>query len=441
MGCKIMIRIIFSPMKYRDSVNKTRKEKRMAESVRKTSKTICIAFPNKEYYRNCMEDNELFRKFLNDTYEARPELFPDDFGKGFALHSFIISRKQKGFMMRRIRLKNKNKDVWQIRPSFMMPYMIAETEEVEKAIFLRRWGVPFDALAYVFGHDAMFWYNACVSLGRNSVVGTTIKASSLLPAHLLADEKHTRLNGEKIYVTTTAAKGCILGAGLAKNSGTVSLTESYRDFHKEALNLNPDYHPETVNTDGWEPTQNAWKKLFPTVAIILCFLHSFLRIRDRCGRNGSLLRSISEKVWNVYHSDTLAQFSQRVRRLREWIRTHMEEGTVRDKISELCEKASLFKIAFSYPGAYRTSNMIDRLMNYQDRILYAMQYFHGTYTSTLLYLRSMALIWNFHPYGKRTMSRSTDRGSSPFEDINGFCYHDNWLQNMLIAASMRGYRC
>lgn|GEM_PF-3022078 len=68
--------------------------------------------------------------------------------------------------MRRIQLKNKSKDVRQIRPSFMMPYMIAETEEVEKALYLRRWGVPFDALAYVFGRDAMFWYNAYVSLGR-----------------------------------------------------------------------------------------------------------------------------------------------------------------------------------------------------------------------------------------------------------------------------------
>ena len=57
--------------------------------------------------------------------------------------------------------------------------------------------------------------------------------------------------------------------------------------------------------------------------------------------------------------------------------------------------------AFSYPQAYRTSNALDRLMNYQDRILYSIQYFHGHATSALLYLRSMAMIWNFHPYSTR----------------------------------------
>ena len=39
--------------------------------------------------------------------------------------------------------------------------MIARTDEVEKALYLRQWGVPFDALAYVFGRDAMF----CIAPG------------------------------------------------------------------------------------------------------------------------------------------------------------------------------------------------------------------------------------------------------------------------------------
>jgi hypothetical protein len=110
---------------------------------------------------------------------------------------------------------------------------------------------------------------------------------------------------------------------------------------------------------------------------------------------------------------------------------------VREKIAELCRKAPRFKTAFSTPGAYRTGNMTDRMMNYQDRILYAMQYFHGSHKSSLLYLRSMALIWNFHPYGTKTVSKEPDR-VSPFKDLNGFQYHDNRLENMLIAASMGG---
>ena len=49
-------------------------------------------------------------------------------------------------------------------------------------------GVPFDALAYVFGRDAMFWYRAWLAFGRPSLVGTTVKEPQTLPRALVADE-------------------------------------------------------------------------------------------------------------------------------------------------------------------------------------------------------------------------------------------------------------
>jgi hypothetical protein len=51
----------------------------------------------------------------------------------------------------------------------------------------------------------------------------------------------------------------------------------------------------------------------------------------------------------------------------------------------------------------------------------------------------MALIWNFHPYGARTRSIDSSR-HSPFVDLNGWSYHENWLHNLLIASSMNGRR-
>lgn len=54
-------------------------------------------------------------------------------------------------------------------------------------------------------------------------------------------------------------------------------------------------------------------------------------------------------------------------------------------------------------------------------------------------LRSMAILWNFHPYGLRTTYNSSQR-ISPFHDINGFVYNPNWLQNYLIASSLSGRR-
>ena len=78
-------------------------------------------------------------------------------------------------------------------------------------------------------------------------------------------------------------------------------------------------------------------------------------------------------------------------------------------------------------------------MNHQDRLLYAMRYFHGDLASARLAVRAMAMLWNFHPYGARLRRRDDER-LSPFADVNGFEYHDNWLHNFQIASSLGGHR-
>jgi len=315
--------------------------------------------------------------------------------------------------------------------------MIGSTEEVEKALYYRRWGVPFDALAYGFGRNPMYWYRAYVSLGRPSLVGTTIKTADRLPAHVLADEKHSRRQGHKVYIPTTVAQECILGAEVVETAGEADLKKGYQVFREEARVLQADYIPDTVNTDGWEATRKAWKTLFPLITLLLCFLHFVLNIQNRCRSDKRLLRPLQDKIWSVYHAETRASLAQRVRRLREWISPREIATTVKEKVLDLCAHAADFKKAFDHPEAYRTSNALDRLMDYQDRLLYTMQYFHSTTESASLYVRAMALVWNFHPYGQKTQDKYGPR-ASPFQQLNGFRYHDNWLENMMIAASMNG---
>ena len=398
-------------------------------------KTISIAFPDEEYYQDCMLDQAKFRSHLDHIYSQHSELFPGAFKGGYILHGFVYSTKQD-IKTRRIKLVE-NDEAYQIRPSFLMPYMIARTDEIEKGLYFKRWGVPFEALAYSFGHDAMFWYRAYVSIGRNAIVGTTIKEADKLPADVVVDEKHSRLQGEKVYIPTTVAQECILGADIAENAGTQALTAGYKTFKTESQHLDPTYSPQTVNTDGWSATQNAWQALFPKINLILCFLHAFLNVKKRCRSCPRLLKTIAQKVWDAYHAPTKAHFSQRIRRLREWGHQHLT-GPVQENVLALCHNAPQFKIAFDFPSAYRTSNALDRLMNYQDRILYAMQYLHGNNDSARLYVRAMALLWNFHPYGSQTQAKYGGERNSPFEALNGFRYHDNWLHNLLIASSLQG---
>ena len=108
-------------------------------------------------------------------------------------------------------------------------------------------------------------------------------------------------------------------------------------------------------------------------------------------------------------------------------------------VLKMCRRRADFTPAYDCPQAHRTSNAVDRLLNYQDRLLYAMRYCHGTIDSARLAVRAMALQWNFHPYGAR-LRRDQPSRVSPFHDLNGFQYHPNWLHNLLIASSMGGLR-
>jgi hypothetical protein len=132
-------------------------------------------------------------------------------------------------------------------------------------LFLQGFGVPFWGLTHVFGRDDMYWYRLTTAFGRNSIVGTTVKHPESLPGDLLADEKHTKHCGDKVYAAVTAGQDCVLGAAMCQGADSAALSQGYGVFAEEARNLDPDYQAETVNTDGWGATRIAWKTLFVTV--------------------------------------------------------------------------------------------------------------------------------------------------------------------------------
>lgn len=398
------------------------------------SKNICLGFSSEAQYKEIVDDPMLFRNFLDMDYKNHPELFPIAWKYGFTFHSIRQSKKTSLFI-RRVKVSQTG-DVYSIRPSFVMPYMTARTDEVEKALYLSQYGIPLDAYVYVFGRDEMFWYRLILQFGRPSIVGTTIKSKHKLAQHLAVDEKHSWIEAEKVFIPTTVAEGVFLGATVVEKADTEHLTKGYQEFKDEASELDPNYLPETVCTDGFLSTRLAWKLLYPKTVLILCFLHIIIKLRDRC--RSTLRKQVLDRAWNIYKATNKRSFSQRARRFGEWA-TDKLPAPLLEIASKLCKKTSEYMKAFEHPQAYRTSNAVDRLMNYQDRKLYAMRYFHHSTKSARLMIRAIAMIWNFHPYGER-LRRNDKNRISPFADLNGFQYHGNWLHNFLIASSMGGKR-
>jgi hypothetical protein len=142
-------------------------------------KTICLPIEAAINYEVLVHDRKGFRRYLDEMIERYPEIFPAGIEQGYCFHGFMYSSKQE-VTMRRIRLVA-NEEAYQIRPDFVMPGMIGTTEEVEKGLYLRRYGVPYEGIAHVLGHSAMYWYNACQRLGNASIVGTTVKDPESFP--------------------------------------------------------------------------------------------------------------------------------------------------------------------------------------------------------------------------------------------------------------------
>ncbi len=221
-------------------------------------------------------------------------------------------------------------------------------------------------------------------------------------------------------------------------ANTDSLTEAYHSFKAEAHNIDPAYTPTTVNVDGWAATEKAWLKLFPSVTPILCFLHSFIKIRS-CSKSQAYFPELSTRIWKLYHSSDKLTFMHNLNLLQLWASDTLPPGPAFDAVQKLSSRQDHFLKAYDFPSAFRTSNMLDRHMQLMDRFLFSTKYFHGHFSSMTDGVRAWALLHNFQPYCPRSQA-AKDNFLSPAHKLNGFVYHPCWLQNLLISASMACYR-
>ena len=72
-----------------------------------------------------------------------------------------------------------------------------------------------------------------------------------------------------------------MAAEVNAKADEISLRSAYGVFKTEVLSVFADYQPITICTDGWMATQNALKYLFEKAKIVECYLHAYIKVRDR----------------------------------------------------------------------------------------------------------------------------------------------------------------
>jgi hypothetical protein len=156
--------------------------KEMAE--RKTrgiagDKTICLPIPEDIDYAQLVDDREAYRAHLEQQIKAHPELFPAAISSGYRFHGWSESQRQ-GIKLRRIYLPS-TAEAYQLRPDFVTAYMSETADIAAKALYLKQHGISYEGIAYVMGRSEMHWYRLVQSLGRASIVGSTVKTAAALP--------------------------------------------------------------------------------------------------------------------------------------------------------------------------------------------------------------------------------------------------------------------
>ena len=102
-------------------------------------------------------------------------------------------------------------------------------------------------------------------------------------------------------------------------------------------------------------------------------------------------------------------------------------------------RAEEYGRAYKHQGGQRTSAMLERVMRGMNGYLVGWQHRHGSAEAAEQHGRAWALLFNFAPWGPET-PRANGEWHSPAERFNRHRYHDNWLHNLFISASLGGVR-
>lgn len=298
--------------------------------------TIIIPISEHEYLP-LVDRPGCFKNYLDEQYEKYPEIFPKALSiKGYSLSGH--SRMSDKMPIKRRVIQVGTKD-YLIHPCFTMPYLSGYTIKVSKGLELRRHHVPYYVIAGQYGRDNMYWYRLELALSRNSIVGTTIKSLSHLPKDIIIDEHHNKLNGKKVYVATTVAADCILGAAVCASISFEDLMSGYEVYAQECRNLEAAYAPESVNIDGFKSTSKVVEQLYPDSQPIRCFLHGFLKVKTTATRDcEDYFEVIRHKIWQCYQAESKRSCAQRFRYLEEWLRQVVPQSAFKMAVLDLCKK-------------------------------------------------------------------------------------------------------
>lgn len=86
----------------------------------------------------------------------------------------------------------------------------------------------------------------------------------------------------------------------------------------------------------WKATNLAWKNLFESITIILCFLHGYLKIKDIAKSMKERFYLLGDEIWGAYRCKTKQEFQLALENLNQWADRNIPDyQRVIDKVKDL----------------------------------------------------------------------------------------------------------
>src|SRR6266568_1209877 len=417
-----------------------------AATPTRQNRTITVDFQDEATYFQLLGDTQAFVEFvlaflLSLGFQLLHKASCSE-GGSLTRHSHYARIRLGGLTIWRVQCTT-CKAVFTVLPHFVLRYRQMRPQVARDALLATHGGLSLEWCAVICNISPMALYRVICAFGQHSVVTVLTQCGLPLPTYILADEKHSRCLTEWVYLPTIVRGRVIWHLGYSESKSAAAFTESYGDFQRAALQVEPSYHVQGALTDGFDSTTSSMRTLFPGARLGYCLRHALNKLPSKLmGLSATVRKGLRSQFHALLHrcrqrtSLRVVALGQRLRRFADHITTTVgaEHGErVRKWFQD--KKAGWYAV-LADPKMPAMSTVLDQAHNAMDRKLFAMKGFHHPGGSQAAFLTGLAHLYNLIPYQRR----AKNAGLCGVEVEGGRVPTSDWMLNLQILTS-GGYQC
>ena len=330
------------------------------------------------------------------------------------------------------------KAVFTVLPHFVLRYRSMRPEVARDALLATHGGLSLELCAVIWHLSPMALYRLVCAFGQHSVVTVLTRCGLPLPVYFLADEKHSHCLTDKVYLPTIVRGRVIWHLGYTEDASAAAFTESYREFQRAALQLEPSYRVKGVLIDSFDSTSKSMRTLFPGARLGNCLRHAINKLPGKLTAIASPVRKALRSQFHTLLSRARQRkglrvfaLGQRLRHFADHVATMAGPANGERVRRWFQDKKAGWYAVLVDPRMPATSTLLDQAHNTIERKLFAMKGFHHPQGSQQAFLTGLAHLYNLIPYQRR----AKHAGQCGVEVEGGTVPTRDWFLNLQILTS------